>query len=93
MAEQIDAKDTNFQRFQQDTRKEIDGKQQRWQNAIAKKMLVVIEKMAKEKGLNVVQFYDVNRDGYVDPALFITDDVIKAYNLAHPVTATPPVKK
>jgi Skp family chaperone for outer membrane proteins len=93
MAEQIDAKDTYLQRFQQDAPKDIDRKQQRGQTAIAKKMLVVIGKVAKEKGVNMVQFYDVNRDGYVDPALFITDDVVKAYNLAYPVMATPLVKK
>jgi Skp family chaperone for outer membrane proteins len=93
MAEQIDAKDTYFQRYQQDAPKDIDRKQQRGQTAIAKKMLVVIEKVAKEKGANMVQFYDVNHDGYVDPALFITDYVVKAYNLAYPVIAAPLVKK
>lgn len=93
-AEEIDVEDTGLQRFQQDTQKEIDAKRQRWQQVIAKKMLTVVEKLAKEKGLDMVQFYDVNRDGYVNPSLFITDDVIKAYNLAYPVSATiAPVKK
>ena len=93
-AEEIDAEDTALQRFQQDTSKEIDAKRQRWQQVIAKKMLTVVEKVAKERGFDMVQFFDVNRDGYVNPSLFITDDIIKAYNLAYPVTATiAPVKK
>lgn len=93
-AEEIDVKDTALQRFQQDTQKDIDAKRQRWQQVIAKKMLAVVERLAKERGLDMVQFYDVNRDGYVNPSLFITDDIIKAYNLAYPVSAAiAPVKK
>jgi outer membrane protein len=93
-AEEIDAEDTALQRFQQDTQKSIDNQRQRWQGAIAKKMLTVVEKVAKEKGLDIVQFYDQNRDGYVNPSLFITDEIIKAYNLTYPVSAAiPPIKK
>ncbi len=94
MADEIDRLDTELQRFQQDTQKEIDGRRQRWQAAIAKKMLAVIAKVAKDKSLDMVEFYDPNRDGYVNPALVITDEVIKAYNIANPVTpAAAPVKK
>ncbi len=94
MADEIDRLDTQLQRFQQDTQKDIDGKRQRWQAAIAKKMLAVIAKVAKDKGLDMVEFYDPNRDGYVNPGMVITDEVIKAYNIANPVTAAAaPVKK
>ncbi len=93
-AEEIDLKDTALQRFQQDTQKDIDNKRQRWQQTIAKKMLAVIERVAKEKGLDMVEFFDLNRDGYVNPSLFITDDIVKAYNLAYPVSAAiAPIKK
>jgi Skp family chaperone for outer membrane proteins len=95
LSDQIEAQDTSIQRFQQDTQKDIDSKRQKLQNAIAKKMLAVIEKVAKEKGLNIVQFVDVtNIIGYVDPSLLVTDDVVKAYNVAYPGAAAPgPVKK
>lgn len=97
LANEIDSKDTALQRFQQDTQKDIDYRRQKMQNAIVKKMASIIEKVAKEKGVNVVLFPDVaNAFGYVDAGLFITDDVIKAYNLAYPVSAAPaipPVKK
>jgi len=96
MIDTIDIKDTIFQRFQQDTQKDIDGKRTKLQSAIARKMLPVIEKLAKEKGLQVVQFLDTaNIYAYVDPSLVISDEIIKAYNAAYPVAApaAAPVKK
>jgi hypothetical protein len=51
-------------------------------------MLPVVEKIAKEKNLSAVVYINPQRDAYIDPALVITDEVIKAYNLANPV-ATP----
>ncbi len=97
LANEIDSKDTALQRFQQDTQKDIDYRRQKMQSAIVKKMAAIIEKVAKEKGVNMVLFPDVaNTFGYVDSSLFITDDVIKAYNLAYPVSAAPaapPIKK
>jgi Skp family chaperone for outer membrane proteins len=94
LADQIENEDTAVQRFQQDTQKDIDAKRQKLQNAIARKMLPIIEKVAKEKGVNVVQFLDVAQIfGYVDPTLVITDDVVKAYNIAYPAVAVSPAVK
>lgn len=95
LSDQIELKDTNLQRFQQDTQKDIENRRTKLQNTIARKMLTVIEKVAKEKGVDVVQFVDVtNIFGYVSPSLVITDDIVKAYNVAYPAAAAPaPVKK
>jgi outer membrane protein len=95
LSDQIESQDTSVQRFQQDTQKDIDARRQKLQNAIARKMLPVIEKVAKEKGVQVVQFLDVAQIfGYVEPSLVITEDVIKAYNTTYPVAgAVPAVKK
>jgi len=96
LAETIDIKDTNFQRFQQDTQKDIDSRRTKLQNVIARKVLPVIEKLAKEKGVQVVQFLDTsNTFAYVDPSLVITDEIIKAYNAANPAAApaAAPAKK
>ena len=92
---QIETKDTLLQRFSQDTQKEIENRRVRTTNFIGRRMLPVIEKLSKEKGLSAVQFLNPSRDAWVDPALIITDEVIKAYNQAHPVTASPapPPKK
>ena len=99
LEEQIELKDTSLQRFQQDTQKEIDSRRVRTTNMIGRKMLPVIEKIAKEKGLSAILYINPARDAYLDPALVVTDEVIKAYNQAYPVgsakTATPaaPIKK
>jgi outer membrane protein len=92
---QIETKDTLLQRFSQDTQKEIENRRVRTTNFIGRRMLPVIEKLSKEKGLSAVQFLNPSRDAWVDPALIITDEVIKAYNQAHPATASPapPPKK
>ena len=99
LEEQIELKDTSLQRFQQDTQKEIDSRRVRTTNMIGRKMLPVIEKIAKEKGVSAILYINPARDAYLDPALVVTDEVIKAYNQAYPVgsakTATPaaPIKK
>ncbi len=90
LEEQIESKDTGLQRFQQDTQKEIDSRRVKTTNFIGRKMLPIIEKIAKEKGLNAVVYINPSRDAWVDPALVITDEVIKAYNAAYPVSAAKP---
>jgi len=48
-------------------------------NALAKKMQPVIEKMAKEKGISAVLIANSGRDFYIDPDLIITEEVVKAF--------------
>jgi outer membrane protein len=92
---QIEAKETLLQRFQQDTQKDIENRRVRTTNFIGRRMLPVVEKVSKEKGLSAVQYLNPSRDAWVDPGLIITGEVISAYNAAHPVTAgpAPPPKK
>lgn len=84
LEEQIEITDTSLQRFQQDTQKEIDGRRMKATNYVGRKMLPVIEKIAKEKGLSAVVYLNSSRDAWVDSSLIITDEVIKAYNAAYP---------
>ncbi|HYK89740.1 MAG TPA: OmpH family outer membrane protein [Acidobacteriota bacterium] len=88
LEDQIESKDTALQRFQQDTQKEIDARRVKATNYIGRKMLPVIEKIAKEKGLNAVVYLNNQRDAWVDPGLMITEEVIKGYNTTYPVSAT-----
>lgn len=87
LEEQIQDKETGLQRFQQDTQKDIDKRRVRTTNYIGRKMIPVIEKISKEKGLSAVVYLNPSRDAWVDPTLIITEEVVKAYNLAHPVAA------
>jgi outer membrane protein len=86
--EEIESKDVGLQRFQQDTQKDINARKDRAMNALGRKLLPVIEKIAKEKGLQAVQILNSSRDAWIDPALIITEDVIKAYNQANPAAAS-----
>jgi outer membrane protein len=92
----IEAKDVALQRFQQDTQKEINARRDKATSTLGKKLVPVIEKVAKEKGLNAVQVLSSSRDAWIDSSLIITEEVIKAFNQANPAAAskTPaPAKK
>jgi len=88
MEAELEMKETALQRFQQDTQKEINSKRDRATNAIGKKVLEIIETIAKQKGLNLVQFMNPAQDAWIDPSLIITEEVVKAYNQKHPGAAT-----
>jgi Skp family chaperone for outer membrane proteins len=92
---QIEFKTTGLERFRQDTNKEIEGRRGRATNYLGRRMLPVVEKVSREKGLSAVQYLNPGRDAWVDPSLIITDEVIRAYNAAHPVTSSvaPPPRK
>jgi outer membrane protein len=54
------------------------------------KMTEVVKKLAEEKGLDLI--VDTATTLYFKSALDLTDDAIKAYNKAYPVTAAAPSK-
>ncbi len=87
LEEQIETSDTDLQRFQQDTQKEIDNRRMKAMNYVGRKLLPVVEKIAREKGLSAVLYYNPQRDAWVDPSLVITEEVIRAYNAAYPAGA------
>jgi outer membrane protein len=90
LEEQLQSKSTGLQRFQEDTQKDIDNKRNRVTSVVGRKMLPVIEKLAKEKGLTAVVYLNPSRDAYVEPGVIITDEVVKAYNRAYPVKGAAP---
>ncbi len=88
LQDQYQTKNTALQRFQEDTQRQIDSLRTRATNYIGRKMIPIIEKIAQERKLSAVLYLNAARDAYVDPSLIITDEVIKAYNQANPVSAT-----
>jgi outer membrane protein len=90
LEEQLQSKSTGLQRFQEDTQKDIDNKRNRVTSVVGRKMLPVIEKIAKEKSLTAVVYLNPSRDAWVDPGVLITDEVVKAYNRAYPVKGAAP---
>ena len=84
---QITERQTTMQRFQEDTQKEIENRRMRVTNYLGKRMQAAIEKIAKEKGIGAVLFFDPARDAYIDQALNLSEEVIKNYNQMYPISA------
>ncbi|MBN1567307.1 MAG: OmpH family outer membrane protein [Acidobacteria bacterium] len=84
---QIEDKQTTLERFQQDTQKEIESRRLRVTTYIGKRMQAVLEKIAKEKGINAILFFNSSRDAWIDGSLNLSDDVVKYYNQIYPVAA------
>lgn len=90
LEEKAEAKDTALQRFQQDTQKDINNRKERLTAYISKRLVPVIEKVAKAKGLDAIQVFSPSRDAWISPALNVTEDIVKAYNQTYPVGAAKP---
>ena len=88
LQDQVDTKELQLQRFQQDTQKDIESRKTRAANHIGSKMQPLVEKLSKAKGINAVLIFSSARDAYVDPSLDITEQVIESYNLAYPVSTS-----
>lgn len=73
-----------LQRFSEDTNRDIEARRQRLYITISGKMGPIIEKVAIDKGLDAIMIFDQGRDAWVNPALNVTEDIIRAYNQAYP---------
>jgi outer membrane protein len=82
LEDQIEARNTSLQRFKEDAQKDVDSRRSRVGNAIGRKLMPVIDKYAKEKGLSAVLIFSQGRDAYVDQSLNITEEIVKAFNQA-----------
>jgi len=76
-----------LQRFVDDTQNDITNRRNRIINSISSKMVPIFEKVAIEKGLDAITIFDPQRDAWINPALNVTEDIIKAYNQAYPAGA------
>ncbi len=76
-------KERDLQRLQQDLQTDVDADRNDILTKAGAKMKAVVEKLAAEKGLDMV--VDVSQTIYFKPALEITNDVIAAYDKANPV--------
>ena len=76
-----------LQRFVDDTQNDITNRRNRIINNISSKMGPIIEKVAIDKGLDAITIFDPQRDAWINPALNVSEDIIKAYNQAYPAGA------
>jgi outer membrane protein len=83
----IEKQQVDLQRFQQDAQQEIQELQQEVQNDFVKKLNPVIDKIANEKGLQLL--FDASQPGmaWATPGLDLTAEVIKAMDGSKPAAA------
>ena len=85
--ERVRSQDILLQRFSEDTQRDIDSRRQRLYATISAKMGPIIEKVAIDLGYDAILIFDPQRDAWVNPALNVTENIIKAYNQAYPAGA------
>lgn len=91
-ASELQNKQTDIKRFAEDAQKESMAAQQKEFEKIQADLMPIIEKIAKENGFSLI--LDLNTAGvtYFEPAIDISDKVVKAYD-ALSAAAAPAAKK
>jgi Skp family chaperone for outer membrane proteins len=87
----LDRRTIERKRYQEDASREYGAFRENLGNRIKAEMVAIIQSLRKEKGYDIV--LDLVSSGVVDfePALDITDEVIRRYDASK--TAAPSVKK
>jgi outer membrane protein len=82
LATDIDKQQREIQRFTEDAQQDVQNLQQQLQEEFQRKLTPVLAKVAQEKQLHMI--FSVTDSGLVwgDPALDLTDDIIKEFDTA-----------
>ena len=82
LANDIDNQQREIQRFTEDAQQDVQNLQQQLQDDFQRKLTPVLAKVAQEKQLHMI--FSVTDSGLVwgDPALDLTDDIIKEFDTA-----------
>lgn len=80
MGTDLDKKQTDRKRFQEDSYREFTDLQNRLFNKITTELQPIVEQIGKEMGLEVI--FDLSKSGivYFNPAVDITAEIIKRYD-------------
>jgi Skp family chaperone for outer membrane proteins len=91
----IDKKTTERKRYEEDQGREAQTTANTIMQKIRGEMVAIIENLAKERGLDLVLDASSPTSGIVtaNPAIDITDEVVRRYDQAKSPTPAPPVKK
>jgi Skp family chaperone for outer membrane proteins len=89
----IQRKQTDRQRTAEDASRSMQDLQSTLLLRIQNEVMPIIEQVRKDKGLDLI--FDLNRSGtvYFNPALDMTDEVVKRYDASKATAPAPPVKK
>lgn len=92
LQKELDERRTQLTRFQEDTAKEIERRQNVNVQKIGQKMQPLIQAYAKDRNLTAIVIWSPQLYAYVDESVNVTDEIIKRYDSSHPMAA-PPAKK
>ena len=90
----IDKKTTERKRYEEDQSREAQAQANAIMQKIRTEMVAIIENLAKERGLELVLDASAPQSGIVtaNPAIDITDEIVKRYDATR-AAAAPPAKK
>ncbi len=93
LAKNVDSKNTELQRAQQDAEKEFNDLRNEIFNRIGFKLSPLMQQYAKENSYTLILDSSSQNSqlSYIDPAIDITDEIIKLYDRTHPVAGSPNV--
>jgi outer membrane protein len=91
LSKTIETKNTELQRATEDARKEFTDMQNEIFNRIGSKLMPVLQQYAKENNFAVIvdSSSQTSQLVYADPAIDITDDLIKRFDATQPGSAGP----
>lgn len=89
MSADLQKKQTDRKRLAEDVTRDFEDLRVKLFNKVQTELIPIIEQLGKEKGIGIV--FDLARSGavYVNPAIDLTEEVIKRYDVSK---ATPPAK-
>ena len=87
----IDKKTTERKRYEEDAARDFQQFQANIVQRIRAEMIVIIDNLAKERGLDLVLDLQTSGAAYANPAIDLTDEIIRRYDASK--AAVPPVKK
>jgi outer membrane protein len=91
LARKIDLGTTEMARAQEDAQKEFGAMQQEIYNRLGAKMMPIIEQYSKENNISIIldPVAQASQVLYYDPAIEITDDIVKRFDAAPAAAAVP----
>ncbi|MFQ5739115.1 MAG: OmpH family outer membrane protein [Acidobacteriota bacterium] len=87
MQRTIQEKDRGLRRFQEDTQSEINSKRDELFGRLSKKIRTILSEYAQQHSYSAIFFVD-QLQGYFNPAMDVTQEIIRIYNERYPVGAT-----
>jgi outer membrane protein len=90
LARDIDTEQKSFQRDTEDFDADVQAEEGKIMNELGARLMEVLGKYANQNGISLVMDTSNQQSPVIwaDPSIDVTSDIVKLYDLAHPVAAT-----